>query len=136
MNADELSRIFQPFVQADATVTRNFGGTGLGLCISKKLMQQMSGDIRVESVKGIGSCFELVFDCSSAQTLLLDSYVKEATQSGTDEKEPVAQQRLHILVAEDNPDNQLLLQLMLEKANASAELVDNGHKAGRGSRRS
>ena len=129
MNADELSRIFQPFVQADATVTRNFGGTGLGLCISKKLMQQMSGDIRVESVKGIGSCFELVFDCSSAQTLLLDSYVKEAMQSGTDEKEPVAQQRLHILVAEDNPDNQLLLQLMLEKANASAELVDNGHKA-------
>ena len=129
MTADELSRIFQPFVQADATVTRNFGGTGLGLCISKKLMQQMNGDIRVESVKGIGSCFELVFDCSSAQTLLLDSYVNETTPSGKDKQHAVAQHQLHILVAEDNPDNQLLLQLMLEKANASAELVDNGHKA-------
>lgn len=129
MTADELSRIFQPFVQADATVTRNFGGTGLGLCISKKLMQQMNGDIRVESVKGIGSCFELVFDCNVAQTPLLESYSKQVTPSDKSKKETVAQHRLHILVAEDNPDNQLLLQLMLEKANASAELVDNGHKA-------
>ncbi len=47
----ELSKLFQPFVQADAAVTRNFGGSGLGLCISKKLMEQMQGDILVD--KGV-----------------------------------------------------------------------------------
>lgn len=128
MTTEELSRIFQPFVQADATVTRHFGGTGLGLCISKKLMQQMSGDIRVESVKGIGSCFELLFDCSAQQPELVDGYNKSSGQLSA-LPEPAATQRLHILVAEDNADNQLLLQLMLEKANASCVLVDNGHKA-------
>ncbi|MEO3864071.1 ATP-binding protein [Rheinheimera fenheensis] len=128
MTPDELSRIFQPFVQADATVTRHFGGTGLGLCISKKLMQQMDGDIQVESVKGIGSCFELQFDCSRQHPELVDDLANipalPATPAVATEQAP-----LHILVAEDNPDNQLLLQLMLEKANASCVMVENGHKA-------
>lgn len=128
MSAEELGRIFQPFVQADATVTRYFGGTGLGLCISKKLMQQMRGDIQVESVKGIGSCFELKLDCTGQLTQLVDSFSKEA-QASTHNTETSSMQQLHILVAEDNPDNQLLLQLMLEKANTSCVLVDNGHKA-------
>lgn len=128
MSALELSRIFQPFVQADATVTRHYGGTGLGLCISKKLMQQMQGDIHVESVKGIGSCFELLFDCSAQHPQLVDHYNKELV-APVAEVEPAALHKLHILVAEDNQDNQLLLQLMLEKANASCVLVDNGHSA-------
>ncbi|MDR6981584.1 signal transduction histidine kinase/CheY-like chemotaxis protein [Rheinheimera pacifica] len=128
MSAEELGRIFQPFVQADATVTRHFGGTGLGLCISKKLMQQMRGDIQVESVKGIGSCFELQFDCSGQLTELVHAFSREA-QVAAQHAQTVAVQQLHILVAEDNPDNQLLLQLMLEKANTSCVLVDNGHKA-------
>ena len=128
MTAEELSRIFQPFVQADSTVTRHFGGTGLGLCISKKLMQQMGGDILVESVKGIGSCFELQFDCSTQQLDLIDEYHKSAPVVGNNQAQ-LGAEKLHILVAEDNPDNQLLLKLMLEKANASCALVDNGHKA-------
>lgn len=128
MSAEELGRIFQPFVQADATVTRHFGGTGLGLCISKKLMQQMHGDIQVESVKGIGSCFELQFDCSAQLTELVHSFSREA-QASQQNTATIAVPQLHILVAEDNPDNQLLLKLMLEKANTSCVLVDNGHKA-------
>ncbi len=128
MTPDELSRIFQPFVQADATVTRHFGGTGLGLCISKKLMQQMNGDIQVESVKGIGSCFELQFDCSQQQPELVDDVAKLPVLPPAPAL-PAEQQPLHILVAEDNPDNQLLLQLMLEKVNASCVMVENGHKA-------
>ncbi len=128
MTPDELNRIFQPFVQADATVTRHFGGTGLGLCISKKLMLQMNGDIQVESVKGIGSCFELQFDCAAQQPELVDEYSKIVSEANA-ATEAETGQKLHILVAEDNPDNQLLLQLMLEKANASCTVVDNGHKA-------
>lgn len=128
MTAEEIGRVFQPFVQADATVTRHFGGTGLGLCISKKLMQQMNGDIRVESVKGVGSCFEVVFNCHQQPVELTNQFIKELpTDKPTDLlTDNVA---LRILVAEDNPDNQLLLKLMLEQYNVSVTLVDNGHKA-------
>jgi len=126
MTSTEIARLFQPFVQADATVTRDFGGTGLGLCISKKLMEQMNGDILVESVKGIGSSFELLFQLP-ASTPLVEAYqpqtvVREAAPS-------YAQLQLHVLVAEDNPDNQLLLSLMLQQVGVSFELVVNGHQA-------
>jgi signal transduction histidine kinase/CheY-like chemotaxis protein len=129
MTAVELSRIFKPFVQADATVTRHFGGSGLGLCISKKLMEQMDGTIVAESVKGIGSCFTLRFNCQQAAELV-EHYQGQTdlplTSSPTTVK---VQNKLHILVAEDNPDNQLLLSLLLEKASATFVLVANGHQA-------
>ena len=123
----ELSRLFQPFVQADATVTRHFGGTGLGLCISKKLTQQMGGDIRVDSVKGVGSNFEIVLDCSGMPIELLHTYQAPKPQ------QPAAlineQCPLHILVAEDNLDNQLLLSILLQQVNASYVMAANGHEA-------
>ncbi len=128
MSADELNKLFQPFVQADATVTRNFGGTGLGLVISKKLMQQMQGDIRVESVKGVGSCFEITMNCDTQHLSLVDSYEHQL---------PVPQAvpdsfhggKLKILVAEDNTDNQLLVSVLLNKMNADYVMVANGHQA-------
>lgn len=128
MNPDELQRIFRPFVQADATVTRHFGGTGLGLVISKKLMAQMDGDIQVESVKGIGSCFEVIFNCQQQDIEIVNDY--QAPQKIPDSVNPLpADNSVRVLVAEDNPDNQLLIKLLLEKSNASVVVVDNGHKA-------
>ncbi|MBV2129985.1 hybrid sensor histidine kinase/response regulator [Arsukibacterium indicum] len=128
MSNDELARIFRPFVQADATVTRHFGGTGLGLVISKKLMEQMDGDIQVESVKGIGSCFEVILNCQQQDISLVDCY--QPQQKPVDSISPLpADSSVKVLVAEDNPDNQLLLKLLLEKSNASVQVVDNGHKA-------
>lgn len=123
----ELSRLFQPFVQADSTVTRHFGGTGLGLCISKKLMQQMGGDIHVESVKGVGSNFEIRLDCAGMDSHLVHRYQPPVISV----KEPQEQQQspLHILVAEDNPDNQLLLSILLKQVNASFVIAANGHEA-------
>lgn len=123
----ELSRLFQPFVQADSTVTRHFGGTGLGLCISKKLIQQMGGDIRVDSVKGVGSNFEVLLDCSGMNLELVQSYqapIQPQPSPLLNEQCP-----LHILVAEDNPDNQLLLSILLQQVNASYLMVENGHQA-------
>ncbi|MDP4537254.1 ATP-binding protein [Alkalimonas collagenimarina] len=123
----ELSRLFQPFVQADSTVTRHFGGTGLGLCISKKLVQQMGGDIFVESVKGVGSNFEILLDCTGMDSHLVQSYQPPEVIL----TEPLTHQQsaLHILVAEDNPDNQLLLSILLQQVNATYVMVENGHQA-------
>ena len=128
MTTDELSRIFRPFVQADATVTRHFGGTGLGLVISKKLMEQMHGDIQVESVKGIGSCFEVILSCPQQELDLVDDYKPQ--QKVQESLSPLpSDNSVRVLVAEDNPDNQLLLKLLLEKNHATVVVVDNGHKA-------
>lgn len=128
ISSEELSKLFQPFVQADAAVTRNFGGSGLGLCISKKLMQQMQGDIVVESVKGIGSCFEIMMACEHQHLSLIHEYQRPAQQSLQVEA-PTDYQKLKLLVAEDNPDNQLLIQVLLQKLGIQSVVVENGHKA-------
>jgi signal transduction histidine kinase/CheY-like chemotaxis protein len=128
ITAAELSKLFQPFVQADAAVTRNFGGSGLGLCISKKLMEQMQGDIQVESVKGIGSCFEIVMACEHQHISLVQNYQRPAVQPVMAEV-PTDYQKLKLLVAEDNTDNQLLIQVLLQKLGIQVVIVENGHKA-------
>ena len=128
MNEDELARIFRPFVQADTTVTRHFGGTGLGLVISKRLMEQMDGDIQVESVKGIGSCFEVILHCQQQDIELVNEYQPSQKQAPTTSL-LATDSTIRVLVAEDNPDNQLLLKLLLEKSKVTVVVVDNGHKA-------
>lgn len=128
MTSEEINRLFQPFVQADATVTRDFGGTGLGLCISKKLMEQMGGDILVDSVKGLGSNFEVVFDQVEPIYPLINNY-EPAVSSSVLNAAPLTKLELHVLIAEDNPDNQLLLALMLRQLGVTYQLVANGHQA-------
>ncbi|MDZ7870215.1 MAG: ATP-binding protein [Rheinheimera sp.] len=128
MSAEELTKLFQPFVQADATVTRNFGGTGLGLVISKKLMQQMNGDIRVESVKGLGSCFEILMHCETQQISLVEHFEPSSNPDAVQPESDCLPQ-LKILVAEDNTDNQLLVAVLLRKINAEFTMVANGHQA-------
>jgi PAS domain S-box-containing protein len=66
MTAEQLQRIFQPFVQADVSTTRKYGGTGLGLTLSRKLAQMMGGDIRVESEAGKGTSFTLELPAAEA----------------------------------------------------------------------
>lgn len=127
MSSEEISRLFQPFMQADATVTRDYGGTGLGLCISQKLMEQMGGRIHVDSIKGIGSNFEVIFNQVEAAELIVH-YQPEIKERIVDTR-PETTLSLHVLIAEDNPDNQLLLTLILEQLGVSYELVANGHQA-------
>jgi signal transduction histidine kinase len=59
MSAEELARIFEPFTQADSSTSRRFGGTGLGLCITKGVAQSLHGRVDVESAKGFGTTFTL-----------------------------------------------------------------------------
>jgi signal transduction histidine kinase len=57
MSAEQLDRLFEPFGQADSSITQRYGGTGLGLAISQRFIEMMGGSITVDSKPGIGSCF-------------------------------------------------------------------------------
>ena len=118
-----LERIFAPFVQADASTTRKFGGTGLGLTICRRLAALMGGTIRVESAEGEGSSFylELPLNIRPCQMVVEDE--------GQQLKEISDGRKLKILVAEDNVVNALLITKSLEKLGHQHTLVANGQEA-------
>lgn len=121
--SDRLEGVFDPFVQADASVNRHYGGTGLGLGISRDLVKLMGGSIRVESELGKGSTFT---------ALLQIARLRDATETlrVVDDHEPVASQEivqsLRVLAAEDNLVNQLVLRTLMEQFGITLTVVDNG----------
>ncbi len=132
MDAQTLKKLFHPFVQADASTTRRFGGTGLGLVISQRLAQQLGGEIHVESTPGQGSCFTFVLPIGKLEphTPLVGS---EALRQHDDPNDgspprPIQLQGVRVLLAEDGPDNQLLIRTLLEKAGAQVLLAQDGEE--------
>lgn len=120
-----LARLFRPFEQADGSITRKYGGTGLGLVISKRLIDMMQGTIKVESALGQGSCFEVFLPLLEA----------DAGSGNVLEVQPAANksgQRLRgisILIAEDNEINQLILEENLLAEGAHLVIVADGQQA-------
>lgn len=111
MNAQQQEKLFQAFTQGDASVTRSYGGTGLGLFISKKIAQLLGGDLYLESSRvSEGSVFILDLDISRLAASAAPS-VKEATPRQRRSKE-LAPAR--ILIVEDMPELRLLAKRMLE----------------------
>ena len=128
MTADEIARLFKPFSQADASVTRRFGGTGLGLTISRRFARLLGGDITVESTPGVGSCFRISIDAGNESTRRLPSpKMKKTVTPSSTASLPTLSCRL--LLAEDGPDNQRLISYVLRKAGAEVTLAENGQIA-------
>lgn len=127
----EQLKLFKPFSQADESTTRIYGGTGLGLCISKQLAQRLGGDISINSTKGQGSQFITLIDIG------IDADdIEFITDINMDEHTPdnitlstVAKLHGHILLAEDNIENQVLISKYVTKLGPTVDLASNGQDA-------
>jgi PAS domain S-box-containing protein len=131
MTDDEVARLFHPFVQADTSTTRRFGGTGLGLTISKRLAETLGGDITVTSTPGQGSCFVLRIATGNVGPVKLvepadnvQSWHRQAERPANDDERTRIDAR--VLLVEDGPDNQRLIASLLRKGGATVDIADNG----------
>jgi signal transduction histidine kinase/CheY-like chemotaxis protein len=131
MTPELVGRLFLPFTQGDASITRKFGGTGLGLTISRQLAKLLSGDVTVISQPGIGSIFTLKVDGGRSVGVERLEDLSESTLPATAERKMGSNIRLHgrILLVEDGADNQRLLRMQLGDAGANVASALDGRIA-------
>ncbi len=122
MNEEVVKNLFKPFYQGDGSITRKFGGTGLGLTISKNIIDMMEGFIEVESEAKKGSTFRLTIPLKPVNR-------KKNPVSRTITALQMFGHRYHVLVAEDNPVNQLVLEQILYKFELNVTKATNGKEA-------
>jgi PAS domain S-box-containing protein len=129
MTEEQVARLFVPFQQADTSTTRKYGGTGLGLVISRRLTQKLGGDIVVESKPGNGTKFTVTIDTGALDDVdFIDNPtgVKKPLESNAYPVARNSQLDCRVLLAEDGPDNQRLVTFLLEKAGAEVVQAENG----------
>ena len=120
--SDKLETIFDSFSQADGSTTRKYGGSGLGLSISKKIIEKMGGNIWLESELGKGSKFSFYIPYCKGDFSKLNN-------KKSDLQNDIKEKKLKILLAEDNKNNILVIKKIIEKLNHIIIVVNNGKEA-------
>lgn len=130
ISKEQTAKLFQPFTQADSSTTRSYGGTGLGLVVSRGICRQMGGDFFLESsTPGIGSSFVATFiiDPVPGTEMLEEASLGSPLVSTVSTKDqPLA--HMKILLVDDAPDNRALFRIMLSKLGANVDLAENGRE--------
>jgi len=126
ISAKEQKKIFRPFTQADDSTTRIYGGTGLGLYISRKLAKTLGGDITVTSEKGQGSQFTATIDVGIEPDKLEIINEAPAPIASPDNKPVHIQLNGRVLLVEDNRENQKLITKSIRKTGLTVDIAENG----------
>jgi PAS domain S-box-containing protein len=132
---DKLELIFAPFSQADSSTTRHFGGTGLGLTISSRLIELMNGKIWVESTVGVGSIFHFtveleLLDQESLISLQNQEQISQEIEKKYQIKSSIEENKTyHILLVEDNIFNQKVASILLKKMGYQVSVANDGLEA-------
>ena len=138
MTPEQTAKLFQPFTQADSSTTREYGGTGLGLTISKRFSEMLGGDIQVvETAAGKGTRFRVIVATGPLDGVKLvkdpqtqpTPHADPGTGAAAAGTPPVDLHGCRVLLAEDGPDNQRLITHVLRKAGADVTVVENGQRA-------
>lgn len=128
MTREQTERVFEPFSQADSSITRRYGGTGLGLTIAKTLTELMHGNINLKSKISEGTCFEVSISLppvTRTQTACCNTENSNESNSAARE----AEAHVKILAVEDGEVNRLVLSHILKKLNADVIMVHDGKQA-------
>jgi signal transduction histidine kinase/CheY-like chemotaxis protein len=129
IDEQQRARLFQPFMQADNSTSRKFGGTGLGLALSRRLAKALSGDVRLESselAKGSVFTFEIEVEVAPAPVAKAPEM---RVVSPREEMRANRLENIRILIVDDSPDNRVLMNLILRREGALVEEASDGQEA-------
>ena len=131
MTPAQLQKIFDPFSQADSSITRKYGGTGLGLSICKQLVEKMGGSISVSSIRGTGSTFSVLIPTGPLEGVPLVEVDRNAPAlvAAKKSESKIGFTDTRILVVDDGDANRELVGLLLRRAGAVADFAENGQVA-------